>query len=740
MVLLRSRRVPRILSALLSAIVVATPARAGEPVVTTDLLRMRTVSAIAVARDGARAVIAVQSIATPPAPAEGASVRPPRPVNQAHLYLLDLGRPESAPRQLTVGDRRDGAPAISPDGASVAFVRADGAGRPQVWVMPLDGGEARQVTDLPRGARDPQWAPAGRTLLVTSAVPLEELPGAPPFPTGRPGRQWNDDRAGAATPRPDGDREEIRAWLAENARAGDAVVIERLEFQDESTLRTGIELDQLFVVDLDREGAPPARITSAFRDHREARFLPDGRIVYAAKADETTPPDRVLRWTLRTIGADGAGDGTLLAPAEWSVQSPQPSGDGATVAFIAERADDPGFAGRRIGSVALAGGGGVTWLTGEGFDLSVRALEWMPSRSRVIFTVAARGAFPLMTVGRGLVEPAPIVAEEAAQSAGVHAFGAGGGAIVYAATTVASPCVVRVSDAHGDRLAWDLNEWTAAKEISLPRRMQVTRPDGLAIEGWIMEPTRREPGRRYPLVVEIHGGPAGMWGPGELTMWHEFQLLCSWGYGVLYCNPRGSDGYGLAFRRANFQDWSAGPAGDVLAAVDRAMLEEWVDVDRLVLTGGSYGGYLTAWIVANDARFKAAVAQRGVYDIETFAGEGNAWRLVEWSMGGFPWDPRVRAVIDRESPFTFVNRIRTPLLILHGSSDLRTGVAQSEMMYRALRQLGRPVEYVRHPGADHELSRSGDPIQRMDRLARIIEFFERFVASSRPAPGTETSP
>jgi dipeptidyl aminopeptidase/acylaminoacyl peptidase len=238
----------------------------------------------------------------------------------------------------------------------------------------------------------------------------------------------------------------------------------------------------------------------------------------------------------------------------------------------------------------------------------------------------------------------------------------------------------------------------------------------------------------YPLAVEIHGGPGAMWGPGEMTMWHEFQLLCSWGYGVVYANPRGSSGYGAALKRANFQNWGEGPAGDVLAVVDQAILEDWVDDRRLVVTGGSYGGYLTAWIVANDQRFQAAVAQRGVYDLTTFFGEGNAWRLVRWSMGGAPWEPRIRPILQRESPFAAVARIRTPLLIMHGSEDLRTGVSQSEMLYRALKQLGRPVEYVRYPRAGHDLSRTGDPRQRMDRLNRIIEFFDRFVENPREAP------
>ena len=263
----------------------------------------------------------------------------------------------------------------------------------------------------------------------------------------------------------------------------------------------------------------------------------------------------------------------------------------------------------------------------------------------------------------------------------------------------------------------------------------MSRPDGTSVEFWLMEPTRREPRKEYPIVLEMHGGPSAMWGPGELTMWHEFQLLCAWGYGVVYANPRGSGGYGYEFQRANFQDWGEGPAGDVLAALEHVVqANEWIDPQRQVITGGSYAGYLTAWIVAHEQRFKAAVAQRGVYDLQTFFGEGNAWRLIEYTMGGRPYDPRYRQIIERNSPFTYVQRIRTPLLIIHASQDLRAGVVQSEMLYRALKAQERPVEYVRYPNAGHDLSRSGDPRHRMDRLDRIVEFFERHIDNPRPAP------
>jgi len=242
-----------------------------------------------------------------------------------------------------------------------------------------------------------------------------------------------------------------------------------------------------------------------------------------------------------------------------------------------------------------------------------------------------------------------------------------------------------------------------------------------------MEPLGKKEGLKYPTILNIHGGPSAMWGPGIFSMWHEYQVESSWGYGVVYCNPRGSGGYGDKFKKGNYQDWGTGPAGDILASLDEAMKQHaWIDANNLFVEGGSYAGYMVSWIIGHDNRFKAANAQRGVYDLATFFGEGNAWRLVPDHFGGYPWEEKTKAILDRESPITYVDKINTPLLIIHGDQDLRTGVIQSEMLYKSLKVLNKPVEYIRYPREGHELTRSGNPGRMMDHLLRIIEFFERY--------------
>jgi dipeptidyl aminopeptidase/acylaminoacyl peptidase len=196
----------------------------------------------------------------------------------------------------------------------------------------------------------------------------------------------------------------------------------------------------------------------------------------------------------------------------------------------------------------------------------------------------------------------------------------------------------------------------------------------------------------------------------------------------VYSNPRGSGGYSEAFLRANINDWGTGPASDVLTALDKTVAEGWADTSKLLITGGSYAGYLASWIIGHDNRFKAACSQRGVYDLRTFFGEGNAWRLVPNYFGGYPWEKKTYDILERESPINYVQQVNTPVIIFHGENDLRTGVIGSEQFYRSLKVMGKQAEYVRHPGATHEITRSGNNRQRIDQMLRTWEFFERMLS------------
>ena len=717
------------------------------PITTNDLLRLRTIRDVEVDRLGRFAIISVESFER--TGDADAPIRPGDCAIRRHLHRIDLEDVDAAPRQLTFGDRRDSSPVLSPDGTRLAFVRAgesgsdddDDAGA-QIWILRLDGGEARQVTSFDEGAGRPRWAPDGGSLVVESRRSLAELigsDGAPTWSPTRPGRIRHDEddrlrsEAGGVRPDPGGSLAEVRAWLEGNTRDRNPRLVDRIAFQGEQAIDERVRLRQVFLVPLGDDTGPPRRLGRGVVDRFDPVFSVDGRSVFMAARSGEVHPDEIMDARLERVElAEEASSAVILETPGWAFTDPIPGPDGSLIAFKGRPTDEPFYRGTRIGLIPVAGGEPI-WAT-DGAELDVDEFQWSNEAAKILFTAANAGAVPLHAASPATIEPIELVRIRDGLPSQVGRFAVGGDVIAWSESSSANPSVLRVRFDDVDRLVFDANPWLADRHVVRPTEGWVDRRDGRRIQYWQLPPLGLQPGGTAPMILAIHGGPSAMWGPGEATMWLEWQLAASWGFGVVYCNPRGSGGYGEAFQRANHQDWGPGPASDCLAVVDAACERDWVDPEQLVVTGGSYGGYLTAWMIAHDDRFKAAVAQRGVYDLGTFYGEGNAFRLVDWAFGGRPFEPRFRELIERNNPFDDVADIKTPLLVLHGEKDLRTGVSQSAMMFRALRDLGRPVEYVLYPDAGHDLSRSGDPVQRMDRLDRILEFFTRFVSPKRAIP------
>jgi dipeptidyl aminopeptidase/acylaminoacyl peptidase len=749
--------------AVLTGLLCAVSIFARDPVLVTDLLRIREITDVTIARDGAFAVYTVRSIAG----RSGETDLSAEYGYRDHLWMVDLRNANATPVQLTFDDHHDTAPAISPDGTRIAFVRTDARlrnARPQVWLLPVSqAGEARKLTELEYGATDPRWRPDGEALLVSSAIPISKLPGKPPFDLERPNREWWDfDRPSngrTIDARPDGDWRAIRNWLEQNARQRNPEEILKLDFLGEQGLAGERRFVESFRIDVDKKAV--TRLTASFVDHANAQWSPDGsKLVFSARPAAARSPDRFRpRSSIWTMNADGSDERVLLNDDRYNFALPQFTADGKHIFALGTQSDEPTYRQAAL-MMCDADGARPQWLTPDG-DPSVQQPQILADK--IYYTVNFEGGQQLRAVDLKTKQVKTLIDGPV----GVNTFAVAPGKIVYGLVTVPDPSELYVSSgrqqtvdftpeaavkaprkrAHSplapifDRTAStrrisDLNaSWLETKEISLPEEHWLRRPDGTRVQYWVMKPTGFDNKKQYPWIVDMHGGPAAMWGPGEFTMWHEFQTFCAFGFGVLYVNPRGSSGYGYSFQRANYRDWGNGPMGDVLAALDDAgMSVPNMDRRRLFVTGGSYAGYLTAWIIAHDRRFKAAAAQRGVYDLSTFFGEGNAYRLVPDDFGGYPWEPDTRRLLERESPLTYVSQIETPLLILHGSEDYRTGVVQSQMLFRALKEMGKPVEYVRYPGVGHELTRTGPPGQRMDHLLRIVEFFQRYADNDRPAP------
>ena len=688
----------------------------------TDMLNIRQVTQVAFQPGGESAVYVLNSI-------EPDKEKKDEYVYINRLALIQLKQPGN--QRMLTGKEGASQPAWSPDGQQLAFVRAV-EGKPQIFLMRLDGGEAIQLTQFRYGATNPVWHPQGQQLLFTAQVPLLDLyadeqlnPGkkAPAFPLEKPGV---DNEAvflpTGIKPDPDGDKAAVQAWLQNNLKDKKAKVIHHLNFQEETSTSGDISFSHLFLISA-TPGATPRPVTSGFGRYTSGAFTPDGKqILITGNVYTDLHPDRVQESSIFIADTGSTQLKKWLGEAGWTYNSARISPSGKWVAFQKGKAaavDIPEL-------YLIPMNGTLKEAIALPFDRNKGGITWSQDEKSLYFTAQSNGGIPLYRADIGSRKIIPLTAPDA----GVGSFDLANNRLLFVQTNVSSPFEIMLADVEGknQQVLSTLNSgWLSNKEISFPERRSFVNEEGMTVEYWIMKPAGFEPGKKYATILNIHGGPSAMWGPGENSMWHEFQYYCSRGYVVVYANPRGSGGYGSKFLRANMNNWGVGPARDVLTALEKAAGEGYIDTNRLAVTGGSYAGYLVAWIISHDQRFKAACSQRGVYELTTFMGEGNAWRLVPNYFGGYPWQPEIKKVLDRESPLNYVENIRTPYIIFHGENDLRTGVIQSEMIYRSLKILGRPVEYVRHPGASHEITRSGNNRQRMDQMLRTLEFFERYI-------------
>jgi dipeptidyl aminopeptidase/acylaminoacyl peptidase len=706
-------------------------AQTKKPIVASDLMKIATTNQIQISPDGSKAVMVVNRKAI-------------KDDNEyyytRHLYLLDvLGKTD--PVQLTFGDKNDGQPQWSPDGKHIAFVRMDGE-RSQVWLLPLTGGEAHAITKSEYGAGRPRWSPDGTRILYSSSIPFHGIEGKTSWLYERPGRTQDDepnfkamkaDKKKITKTTPDGTLEEVRSWLAKNASDNNPRVLTRQDFQGELNLKPDEEFSHLFIKTVGSE-ENAIQLTTGFQDFQNGEWSPDGKVIICQSRIYKIHPDREQDNDLWLINITTKQAKEFLTWPGYSVSNPSYSPDGTQLLFYVESTENRHAAQNQLAVVASSGL--KPQIISSILDRDVNGALWSSDSKTIFFSAQADGDIPIYSI------PAKggIITKVMGQDNGVNDFDVQGDKVVYALTETKNPWEVYVLSLKdkSNRQLTNLNGgWIKDKQVIFPVEYWITRPDGTKIQYWVMEPVAKKDGMKYPTILNIHGGPSAMWGPGIFSMWHEYQLENSWGYGVVYCNPRGSGGYGDKFKKGNFKDWGTSPAADILASMDDAIKNNsWIDKDQLFVEGGSYAGYMVAWIVSHDNRFKAANAQRGVYDLTTFMGEGNAWRLVPDHFGGYPWNKDTQAILNFNSPYTYVDRINTPLLIIHGDQDLRTGVIQSEMLYKSLKILNKPVEYIRYPKEGHELTRSGNPGRMMDHMLRVIEFFERYTKHPELVPAT----
>jgi dipeptidyl aminopeptidase/acylaminoacyl peptidase len=704
------------------------------------------------------------------APAAAAEVRQARAFTPADWYRLT-----------TIGS-----PAMSPDARNVAFTvttvrEADNRRHTEIWLVPTAGGEPRRLTSPSVSSTNPRWSPDGQILYFTSTRPnirgttwairmdqpgeayqpdfvlTGSMPASGRFAiytsaTGEPGSGGG---FGAQQPEQQPTADDPFNRMPPTARPPfDAVTqpVDPARFDGRHITHNPYKSNNAGFLPGQRQ-APERRvqqiwmqqaddttrrqITDAPYSHRNAVVSPDGRWI-AFTADARLRADSIVeaeRDSLAVLPYDAERDEALrndsdifLIPVaggeprrlgEWTGTERNIgwSPDSRRIAFLASES--------RTAPTHLyvvdANGGERENLTAE-WQYEVSNFDWL-SNGDVVFSTSMGGRSALFRVSprdRRVVE----VIGGRRRATG-FSYDERFSRVAYVSTSVDAPTELYVADINGrnERRLTGFNDALNAEVAWSPADVFTYESvGGLEIEGWLMYPYGYQPGRQYPLVVYIHGGPHSAYGE---NWFDEFQNIAGAGMFVLYTNPRGSSGYGADFTYSTRGRWGLEDFEDIMKAVDIAAARADVDSTRMGVTGGSYGGFMTAWITTKTDRFKAAQADRMISNWVSWYGTSDAQGLTEFEFYGRPWDNW--ELYTDLSPIRFADRVRTPTLIVQSEEDHRTPMGDAEQWFMALKKHGVPVEFLRYPRSNHDLSRTGEPWLLVDRLGRLRQWFSHWL-------------
>lgn len=605
-------------------------------------------------------------------------------------------------RPLTTGDHSDGSPRWSPDGGRLAFV-SDRGGSPQIHVRWLDTGETAEITNLTEAPGSIAWSPDGRTVAFAKVVP-SEAPRIAGMPAPPPGADW----------------------------AEPAQVVERLVYRYDQIGDLPHGFWHVFAVPA--EGGTPRQITSGDvhwggNGIGGAAFswTPDGRYLLLSHDPDAPGDRRVANDTevYEVSVADGAARRLTdrRGPDDAAVASP----DGRWIAYTGLDDRKQGYQVTQL-YVMDRDGGGVRSIT-DGFDRDPVGAVWAPDGSGLYAMYDDEGVTRLGWFGLDGTR------REIARDLGGTLSAYGGGAfsmsddgrfaIRYTTPSVPSDVAV-VEEGSEPRVLTGVNDDILAKRnLGMVEEIWYeSTHDGRRIQGWIVKPADLESGRRYPLVLEIHGGPFANYGPRFDI---EKQLLAAQGYVVLYTNPRGSTSYGEAFGNLIHHAYPGDDLHDLLSGVDAVLERGYVDPDQLYVVGGSGGGVLTAWVVGHSDRFRSAVAWYPVINWYSFALTADMAAYVpEYWFPGLPWDNVEH--YESRSLLSVVENVKTPTRIITGEEDYRTPMSESEQYFKALKMLGVETSLVRVPGEPHGIRRR--PSHHIAKMMATIEWFRRYAATT----------
>jgi len=628
----------------------------------------------------------------------------------SHIYIVPSDG--GSPIKLTNGERGESSPQWAPDGKRIAFLadrdrssaNAERERGNQIWIISVSGGEAEKLTSEENGVTAFQWSPDGRQIAYITRD----------------------------TPKDKAEREKKKKDRF------DAIVVDREYLYS-----------HLWVIRVDTR--EKKRVTEGEFSVSSPQWSPDGgRIAYVRsragfQESSFTDISEDRNTDIYIVSTDG-GAPRLLTSNPGPDNNPQWSPDGREIAYVAS-SDPKAWAAKSELMVIKADGGAPRSLTEDFHESASSNLAWTPDGKTIYFTSSvgvynhifsvpsAGGRIAQVTQGNRIYDQFDLVVDRVTVALPTPPFNPneppfpafGKVKIACTVATGYSPDDIWVitPDGKEQRRITEANPQLKDFAIAETEVIKWKGPDDFDIEGILIKPLGYAAGKRYPLILQIHGGPYGKFSGGFNS---RAQIFAANGYAVLMPNPRGSTGYGNKFTVANIGDWGGKDFQDIMAGVDAVIAKGIADPDKLVVMGGSYGGFMTFWTITQTDRFKAAIGHAGISDWYSFHGQSDIPGLMEYGLGGYPWTTENYR---KYSPMTYVDRVKTPLLITHGEQDRRVTIAQGEQYYRALKKRGVEVVFIRYPREGHGIQ---EPNHQIDLVSRQLEWFDSHLGIARPKP------
>ena len=646
--------------------VLAITAQAKRAPVPEDIFAIKDVGEARISPDGRQVVYTVSSMN--------------RDKNSytSNLWLVPSGG--GAPTELTTGEANDSTPRWSPDGKKIAFA-SNRDGKSALWIVDVATKGIRRLAlwersnfFLSKSGEMFCWSPDGKQMAFVAA----EKPAV--------------------------------------AESTDPRVITRLQYKSRTSFSDNLR-SHIFIVSLD--DGKVRQLTRGKFDEHSINWSPRGdEILFLS--NRAVDPDANFNYDIFAVDVT-KGKERRITDTPGVEFSPAWSPDGSFISYIATKRAmttiDSVAEDAHVWVIDQKGGAGVE--VSESFDRRASAPQWSKDGRAIYFLAGDNGKTLIYRVSSEGGQVTPVFDGQFQ----IGAFSVASNNLAFTRTDEATPVEIYSASVEGGQMRQitTINKKLSAEwNLVKPENVRFKSFDGAEVEGWLMRPADLAEGKKCPMILTIHGGPHGMYG---YSFNHASQVYAARGYAVLYLNPRGSSGYGQKFSDGTINEWGGGDYQDLMKGVDYVLEKyKWIDSNRLGVTGGSYGGFMTNWVITQTPRFKAAIASASLSNLISFYATSLYQDLIHVEFKGFPWDNY--DLLWKYSPIRYVKDVSTPTMFIHGEQDNDVHITQAEEMYMALKRRGIETVMVRYPREGHGVR---EPLHRLDQITRVLGWFDRFI-------------